>query len=81
LVAEQERDLENAIRAERLRFVASMCQTLGIGVLLLGTIGPLLDADAGEPGFSGDTVLSILGFAFLVVTGQKLVGDAVRANP
>jgi hypothetical protein len=68
------------VLSERLRLLANLCQTLGIGVLLLGVVAPLIEDGDAALGGSEAAAAGAVAFVMLVLA-QRLIGDAVRMEP
>jgi uncharacterized membrane protein YjfL (UPF0719 family) len=68
------------ILSERLKMLANICQTLGVGVLLLGIVAPLVDSGQNALGRS-DAVAAGAIALILIVIAQRLIGDSVRMEP
>jgi hypothetical protein len=66
--------LQKKVLSERLRLLANLCQTLGVGVLLLGIVAPLVDAGQDGLGASEATVATVVTFVLLFFA-QRLIGD------
>jgi hypothetical protein len=65
------------VLSERVRLLANLCQTLGIGVLLLGIVAPLVERGGSALGGSEALVAGAVAFLLLLLA-QRLIGDSVR---
>lgn len=75
-------EIARRIMSERLRLLANMCQTLAVGILLLGIAAPLLQTQGAAGGLSGLEAISATVFALaLLLTPHKLTGEAIRIEP
>jgi hypothetical protein len=73
-------DLERRILSERLCALANLCQTLAVGILLLGIVAPLLQpADVSSRPV--DAAIAGVAALLLLISGHKLLGEAVRVDP
>jgi len=82
MVCMSDDDLARKVLAERLRLAAGWCQTVAIGVLLLGFVTPLLTASQKLGGAAWDNLaMSVFIAAGLTLYAHKLIGDAVKAAP
>ena len=73
-------DTRKRLLSERLRLLANLCQTLGLGVLLLGIVAPLIEDGDAALGGSKAAAAGTVAFVLLVLA-QRLIGDAVRMEP
>jgi len=70
------------IRVERLRALAGVCHNLGVGILLVGAVGPMFNQSGAS-----DQEISLLAIAVActgagisIVVGQTLLREALRGD-
>ncbi len=80
MVCMESGDIRKRVLSERLRLLATLCQTLGVGVLLLGIVAPLLNDGGDALGASEATVAGLVTVVLLLLA-QRLIGDSVRTEP
>jgi hypothetical protein len=68
------------VLSERIRLLANLCQTLGIGVLLLGIVAPLVGDGLPSLGAEEAVVAGAVALMLLLLA-QRLIGDSVRLEP
>ena len=73
-------DVERRVLSDRLRALGNLCQTLAVGILLLGIVAPLVQP-IGVSARPRDAALAGLAALLLLLSGLKLIGEAVRVDP
>jgi hypothetical protein len=78
-----EKNRDSLARAEQLRGLASVCQNLATGILLLGVIAPIfkLSSSLIDVGYLPGSLAATIAATVLMVISQRLLEDAARVGP